>query len=143
MAKSNDDNDTPSDRGPPRERDSGADFSSVVRERDKEYAKRDRERAKQAGQVFERVITLMGSMSKMEVQVSELFSRDAYRQAKVTELEADVSTLRQDLKSVDEKLDELLSFNAKFLGGLTFGKWLAGFIGIGNIALAIYWLVKH
>lgn len=145
MASQND-REPPSERG--RDRDSVTDLTTLVRERDKTYERRERERAKQAGQVFERVNTLTSAVSKLEAQVSELFSRDAYRQAKLAELEDEVSSYREDLKTQlfdKEERDEVMKmvkFMTRFMAVVDVVKWALPVVGIANVVAIVTYLLR-
>lgn len=145
MASQND-REPPSERG--RDRDSVTDLTTLVRERDKTYERRERERAKQAGQVFERVNTLTSAVSKLEAQVSELFSRDAYRQSKLAELEDEVSSYREDLKTQlfdKEERDEVMKmvkFMTKFMAVVDVVKWALPVVGIANVVAIVTYLLR-
>jgi hypothetical protein len=139
------DHDPPSTRDG--RRDSAADLTTLVRDRDKAYERRERERTKQAGQVFAQVTALQVGQVKLEGQYSELFSRDAYRQAKLSELEDDVTTLRNDIKGsfdADERAEimTMVKFLIRMKAVLDVVKWALPVIGIANVVAVVMYLLK-
>lgn len=139
------DRDPSSERDP--RRDSAADLTTMVRERDKAYERRERERAKQAGQVFAQVAVLQTGQAKLEAQYSDLFSRDAYRQAKLSELEEDVGMLRADIKGnfdEDERIEimTMVKFMIRAKAVLDVGKWILGGAVVANIVALAAYLVR-
>jgi len=139
------DRDPPSDRDP--RRDSVTDLTSMVRERDKEFARRERERAKQAGQFFERVALLGAGQEKLVGQVSELFSRDAYRQAKLAEMEDDVNSLRNDIKGsfdAEERVEimTMVKFMNRAKAILDVVKWALPIVGVANVVAIVTYLLR-